>query len=103
MGRLKVQRLDRRHSGYGVWGYHVTGSMGISTLRDCRNQFYSWREWCWTTWGPSKELDRFEADDLFDGMHSSNPHWCWVNDNIHGFRIYLKGDEEAALFTLKWT
>lgn len=102
MAGVKLTKLDRRHRGYGVWTWHAVRPMQIMTLKDARNTFYAWREWCWGEWGPSKELDMFADDDLFDGRYSSNQHWCWVNDKVHGFRIYLRGDYEAAAFSLRW-
>ena len=65
-------------------------------------KFNEMREWCWENWGPSKEMMEFDHTDLFDGVHSSNSHWCWLNDAHGRRRIYLRTDHEAELFTLRW-
>jgi hypothetical protein len=72
--------------------------------------FHDVRDWCWQTWGASKELDEWL---LYDRNHPSwrfaneeltncqNPYWCWVNDD-HRRRIMLTGPEEVALFKLRF-
>jgi hypothetical protein len=94
---IKITKLDRRHSGYGVWLAFVGRPPGLAGM----HAFLEWREWCWAIWGSSKEINEFTRHDLFDGKHSSNPHWCWQNDQ-HNTRIYLKSDLEAAAFALRW-
>ena len=59
------------------------------------------REWCWTHWGPSKELDAYHQHDLFDGVSCSNPRWCWQHDEYRT-RIYLRDEPETIAFALKW-
>jgi hypothetical protein len=94
---IKIKQLDRRNTGYATWKYHVARMYGLGK----KQEFLEWREWCWETWGPSKEMSEYGTDDLFDGILCSNPHWCWEN-NEYTSRIYLRGDEEATLFSLKW-
>lgn len=99
--KFKLIKLDRRHAGNALWMYYVERPYTVP-YQDAMKLFYDWREWCWNQWGPSKELYNFPHDDLFDGRHCSNPHWCWLTDNNKRPRIYLRTDEEASMFTLKW-
>lgn len=99
--KLKIKKLDARYRGYPLWKYFVEPSH-YTTALEMAVMFYEWREWCWEIWGPSKELNEFDHNDLFNGVHCSNNHWCWTNDHIYGKRIYLKGDGEASVFTLRW-
>jgi hypothetical protein len=97
---MKLTRLDRRHTGWGEWKYSAERQYGVP-LSQFKMIFWGWREWCWGTWGPSKELFDYTVSDLFDGVLSSNNHWCW-NIQDQKYRIYLRGDTEAELFLLKW-
>lgn len=94
---MKLKKLDGRHAGYGVWKYYVQQPHG----RAGKNRFIEWREWCWSQFGPSKELWEYSVDDL-DVSESSSQKWCWVNDRGGWARIYLKTDEAASAFTLQW-
>lgn len=99
---MKLHKLDRRHKGYPDWKYFAFSTVHIP-VRDRVKLFCDWREWCWQTWGASKELDSFSEHDLFDGTNSSNPHWCWLNDHQGRRRIYLRNDQDASAFSLQWT
>lgn len=96
--KLKLKELDKRNNGYDTWKYYV--EVGFNNKRG-RSDFCDVREWCWTNWGPSKELDAYDHYDLFDGVSCSNPQWCWQHDQYRT-RIYLRGDAESIAFTLKW-
>jgi len=80
---MKMTKMDRRHTGWlwYNWQIHLTV-----------DQFIQVRNWCWETFGPSFELDLVKSD--------RNPVWCWRSAGYHA--IYLRGDEEATLFKLKW-
>ena len=93
----KLTTLDSRYSGYGTWKYQIKSLATVSK----RKYFLDWRTWCWESWGPSKELVSYTQDDLYDGVHSSNSHWCWSTDRLHA-SIYLRSDIEATAFSLKW-
>lgn len=98
---MKIVKLDRRHTGWGTWQYSVSRPYGIPR-GDSVLIFLQWREWAWNQWGPSKELYEYTAYDAFDGVASSNPHWCWnIVDGQH--RIYLRGYAEAQIFVLRWS
>jgi hypothetical protein len=101
--------LDARYKGYPSWKYFVPrpnriSLMGTMTRYDSTQLFHSWREWCWQTWGASKELQDWH-DDLTtrpnSNMVSHSENWCWINDST-STRIYLRGDAELVLFLLRW-
>lgn len=99
--KLKLYKLDKRNNGYNTWKYYVedkaTRSNPESIMLFCRM-----REWCWTKWGASKELNEyFSNKDLFHGVNCSNSRWCWKSDEYRK-RIYLRDEDEAVAFTLKW-
>lgn len=102
-------KLDARYTGYPNWKYFVprpnrTSLMGAATRYESMQLFNSWREWCWDTWGASKELSDWQ-DDMIPRPDiepvAKNDHWCWVNDT-NTTRIYLCDDAELVLFLLKW-
>jgi hypothetical protein len=99
---MKLTKLDRRHNGVTNWKYYVElyYSMGDVTARNVK--FNQMREWCWEIWGASKELTDYDHYDLYDGIHCSNAHWCWLNDDHGRRRIYFRTDHEAEVFTLRW-
>lgn len=99
---IKLIELDGRHNGFKDWKYYVKPPI-TQHYKINKQLFFNWREWCWKTWGPSKELTMFDNTDLFDGVHSSNAHWCWLNDEHGRCRIYLKTDEDASAFILNWS
>lgn len=98
---LKLVKLDGRHAGYGVWKYYIERPATFPSSNS-KQIFFQWRSWCWEQWGPSKELNEYDIKDLFDGVHCSNEHWCWMNDEHGRSRIYFKNDESASMFTLQW-
>lgn len=100
---MKLIELDRRHTGYGIWKWYVVPPRDYLTQDISKFKFFEYREWCWSEWGPSKELDQYGYRDLFDGVISSSKHWCWSIISKQGpYLIYLKGDLEANLFALRW-
>lgn len=99
---MKLTKLDGRHTGSKIWAYYVELSFKIGDVTYRKVKFNEMREWCWDNWGPSKEMMEFDHTDLFDGVHSSNPHWCWLNDAHGRRRIYLRTDQEAEIFALRW-
>lgn len=55
--------------------------------------FCAVRDWCWATWGPSRELKFIFNKQEFK--------WAFITDN-HRTRIYLLGDEELSWYKLRW-
>lgn len=101
-------KLDRRNTGYGNWTYYLNkprmGNSIIFGLQESYQKFYEWRNWCWQTWGPSKELQHW-LEDLRNPNQlavSHNEQWCWQNDE-YATRIYLRTDKELSIFLLKWS
>lgn len=100
------KKLDRRSTGHKEWQYYVNRPNRVS-LYDATQQFYVWREWCWSTWGSSKELHNWVYDREFVRSYSAgistsdNDHWCWLHDQ-YSSRIYLRTDKELSQFLLKW-
>lgn len=96
--KFKVKKTDKRHAGHLQWMYFIESTMHNKLIRQ---HFFQWREWCWDQWGPSKELNRYDHDDLFDGVACSNPKWCWLTDGWRS-RIYFRSESEASMFSLRW-
>jgi hypothetical protein len=103
-------RMDARYTGYPSWQFFIprikrqTGKTNTPTHYESMQVFFQWRRWCWTVWGPSKELSNW-LDDCIPrptiAAEDQNPQWCWVNDK-NSTRIYLRGDQELTAFLLKW-
>lgn len=99
---LKIKKLDGRHTGVLYWKYYVEIPYSYGDVQARKVKFNEMREWCWSNWGPSKELNEYDHHDLFDGQHSSNSQWCWLNNDHGRRRIYLRTEKEAEVFTLRW-
>jgi len=103
--RFTLKKTDKRHTGNQDWQYVVTVernanvSFGNATLIQKSQDLHQIREWCWTTYGPSCELERWLM--IPEGSHSKNQHWCW-HTNFNNWKIYLRTDKEANWFKLKW-
>lgn len=97
--RVAIKRTDGRFKGSGHWKYYV--DLDAKYKSDNKN-FFAVREWCWTTFGPSKEIDAWLADREHSSDNiSQNENWCWHFD-MWTSRIYLKSDKEADWFSLKY-
>ncbi len=99
--QIKVKKTDKRHTGYLAFKYYVeikTKEWGEYNL--VMEKFFEIRQWCWETWGPSREVDQYTN---IEGAWTAdqNLSWSWINDQ-HRARIYLGTKDEAAFFTLKW-
>lgn len=100
MKNFSVIKLDKRFRGSNNWMYCINRPR-MYAAQENKSIFLKWREWCWSTWGSSKELFEYDHTDLFNEANSSNPHWCWSND-LFNSRIYFKSDREVTEFTLYW-
>jgi hypothetical protein len=85
---MKLTKLDKRMKGYGEFTHYIEYS------RPQALDFIKCRNWCWSQWGPSSELD------LWWGR-VPNEKWCWIMDDWR-LRIYLRTEAEAQWFLLKW-
>ena len=103
--KLTIKKTDKRHSGNHEWQYLVVVERGLVTrfgntaLVQKATDLNSIREWCWTTYGPSCELELWL--NIPDNTPSKNTHWCW-HTNYSNFKIYLRTDKEANWFKMKW-
>lgn len=99
-GRIKIQKLDGRYNGHGLFKYFVT----TESIPGMPFGYRSWikldhltlREWCWQQWGPSCEFDMYHVMNAYD---CANPDWCWDADN-HKLRVLLQDDMQVALMSL---
>lgn len=99
---IKVTQLDARFAGYGQFKYVVESISNYKTgvplgyMANVKNAF-EWREWCWSTFGPSLERDWVVRDSFRDYEYK----WCW-HTQTRDCKIYLKGDNELAWFKLRF-
>lgn len=99
--KITVKKTDKRHTGSDRFKYYVQiqGS-NYTEWKLTKEKFFELRQWCWETWGPSREVDQYTTTDG-SYIEDQNHAWSWVNDQ-HRARLYLGGKEEATYFTLKW-
>jgi hypothetical protein len=102
MKPYRITRLDRRYNGNHIFKWMISTvytTTGAGAYAQAQSTFQTWREWCWSTWGPGMERDWVSSL-----MHaSSTPGAVWAWDTEHGNkRLYLKSDAELALFELKF-
>ena len=86
----KVKKLDSRFAGGSEFGYCIEFT---SPYID-GTEFCAVREWCWTMWGPGREIK-------FIQFTEHNYKWAFLVDSFRT-RIYLKGDEELNWYKLSW-
>ena len=87
---MKIIKLTKQYSGHQYFKYCVN-----YTYKDFQ-QFIDQREWCWTTWGPSVELEFYRR------TKNANVHWAWITD-AHRVRLYLGTEQDASHFVLRWS
>jgi len=92
MKNYTVKRLTRQYNGYTHFKY-IIQPVTYNQLTT-RQQLAEWREFCWTTWGPGRELS-WSITATPDARYA----WCTEHGNR---RIYLKSDAELVLFELKF-
>jgi hypothetical protein len=98
--------LDWRFSAYPHFKHYVEEKerwvrAGVDPLPDVN--FFNLREWCWETFGPSKEFRYWQAHknpNVIPTKRSNNAQWCWDTE-FGKQRIYFT-DEALVLFNLKW-
>jgi hypothetical protein len=102
--KIKLKKTDKRMTGWDRFQYYADIKPAGFTPGKAKpiNKFYELRQWCWETWGPSREVDQFHTkkEGWYDADLSTN--WSWINDQ-YKFRLYLASKDEAALFMLTWT
>ena len=103
--KLTIKKTDKRHTGHYHWQYVViveripTTLFGKPSILQKIDNLNTIREWCWTTYGPSCELEFWLA--INEAGANKNEHWCW-HTNYDNYKIYLRTDKEANWFKLKW-
>ena len=106
MSTKKFTKIDKRHKGYSYfefytdWFYEPWYSNHALSLQ----RFYMIRDWCWQTWGSSKEINNWITDVNYEfqyDLHSQNEHWSWGHEDLKP-RIYLRTEKELSLYLLKW-
>lgn len=105
---LKIKKLDKRNNGYGMFEYYVNprhpptmnATMNVGRRDD---MYHEVRQWCWETWGPSKELGEWANVYAMNRTDSpcQNEFWCWQNDS-YARRIFLRTEKELILMKLRW-
>jgi hypothetical protein len=94
---IEVKKLDKRNKGCDQFKYYIrtNGLTGPQV-------FHEIREWCWQTWGSSKEIFEWLNDqNRLTPVSCQNAHWTWQNDDYYR-RIYLRTDQEYTMFNLRW-
>lgn len=110
--KLVIKKLDGRNTGHTYFKYSVQvySDYLLFKNRAVDNYFFEMREWCWQTWGSSKELDEWLSDKPFTTTNiivpvepkCQNVHWCWKNESNSKNRIYLRDDAELVMLKLRW-
>lgn len=104
---LKLGTLDGRYKAFPKFRFVVQPSnprLSSSNI-DQLVRYQSVRAWAIDTWGPSCELDLWiiferQAKELI------NLHWCYDVSDQNGsqiMRLYFRGEEELALYHLRWS
>lgn len=96
--KYKIIKLDKRHTGYGLFEYFVDfqtnpgqGSDYL-TIDQRRDDFSTIRNWCWESWGPADELDFTKW--------GTNPRWAWRRE-LDKANIYFN-EAELTAYLLRW-
>ena len=92
MKNYKVKKLTRQYNGYDKFKYVVQPATTNQLAN--QKQLAEWREWCWATWGPGREL-------LWSITATPDAVWSWDTEHKNR-RIYLRDDAELMLFELKF-
>lgn len=92
---VKIREIDGRNQLFGIMKYQAVISLPL---------FFSVREWCWETWGTGIEYEHFR--NYFRTTGIGIP-WSWDCSKFQGAsisngKIYLKDDDQKALFMLTW-
>lgn len=87
-----VKKLTRQYNGFNHYKWLIECA-GCDEVLNRRN-FADWRDWCWATWGASRELK-------WAITRPPVPVWAWDTEFRHK-RLYFQSDAELTLFELKW-
>lgn len=96
---FKIQKLDRRHTGYGTFTHFVTPKNYFLLLE--KIHFLEVRKWCWDTFGPGAEREwTVELHQTPTTLPQNKYAWAWHTQDQHK-RIYFT-EEAYVIFALKW-
>lgn len=99
--KIKIVKLDKRHTGNKHFKYMVVIGDMYSKKVDMIDNFRQLREWSWTTFGPSCEYNEYTILSGYD--RDVNPRWSWMDkQEFRAARILLNNDEDRNWFALRW-
>jgi len=94
--KYKIVKLDKRHTGYGLFEYYIDFQTnpggGYIDIDQRRDDFSTVRKWCWESWGPADELDFTKR--------RMTPQWAWKRD-LGKANIYLN-EAGVTAYLLRW-
>lgn len=95
----RVIRTDRRHAASNEFDFYIEMNYTPDVI-ERHLKYLEYRNYCWTTWGPSAERDHYLL--LAKRDLQPNQHWAWHTvDTIK--RIYFKTEQEFSWFHLRWS
>jgi hypothetical protein len=97
MKKFTIARLDRRHKGFSQFTHYIQ-PIWTSSLAD-KLEYFEWRKWCWTTWGPG--IEREEAI-VWGKDYPDELRWAWHVDK-YSKRLYFATEKELNWFVLTWS
>ena len=106
MSNYSVLELDRRYTGSHHFRYRVRVNGGPDYPESVDN-FRSMMDWCSQTWGNSVDVDHHRI--LEYNKYTTNDAWAWqlrqpgMRRPGIDFHLFLKDDQELALFELKFS
>lgn len=115
---IELIKMDGRHTGrtyfthYANFVRHTRRRTPMIAGRppstyitqvDVIKEFVQCRNWCWEHFGPSCEIDSYDAavHTFAFGPEKSDPDWAWIDKN-YGRRLYFKDETIAGMFSLMW-
>jgi hypothetical protein len=103
MFRIKIQKLDRRYDGFGMFSHRahfVSLSRGGSDRKQDLLRYVECRNQLWDRWGPGIENSMFwlYRDSDFGTVDPNRPRWAWSDKDLV---IYLR-DEALTEFMLSY-
>lgn len=101
---MNLNRLNYRWKAYPFFHYAMIPRIELISISNKDNifRFEEARQWCVQTWG---DTPIFDIWTITQQSNLSNQHWSYDVSNRNGnpiMRLYLKGNEELALYQLKW-
>ncbi len=103
--KLTIKKTDKRHTGHNEWKYvaiverRPTTGFGNASIIQRQQDLNEIRNCCWTTMGPSCELEFWLM--LPYNSPAKNNRWVW-HTNFDNYKIYLRTDADVNWFKLKW-